>query len=223
MNYRDLKELVAQSLQNDKVKALIPSFIEQGQKLLERKLRLRSMETFYIGSAQNPVVTLASGVNVLALPSDYIELIHFSLISGTSRYPLFDRFSARCSIDSIPFTDTTNKGLPTRITRRGDNLAFNYYTDKAYDYEIGYFKKLTTLTNEADTNWWTTDAFDAILYASLYCASPVLPLIETSRGFMADPRITAWAHSLDNILTDLIHVDNKERLSGSPKRTRYSD
>lgn len=223
MNYRDLKDLVAQSLQNDNVRALIPSFIEQGQKLLERKLRLRAMENFYIGSEQDPVVSLSSGVNTLALPTDYIELIHFSLIDGTSRYPLFDRRSARCSIDSIPFTDTTNTGLPTRVTRRGDNLVFDRYTDKTYDYEIGYFKKLTTLTGETDTNWWTTDAFDAILYATLYCASPVLPLIETRKGMMADPRINGWALSLSNILEDLIRTDNKERLSGSSKRTRYVD
>lgn len=219
MNYKDFKELMAQAIKNEDVKALIPEFIQQGQKLLERKLRVRAMEYFPAAG------TITAGNNTLALPSDYIELIYFAFVDGTQRYPIFDKRGMRLHIDSMrrSFADTTNTGRPTTIVRRGDNLEFNRYTDKQYSYEWGYFKNLTTLTNEADTNWWTSNASDALLFASLVCAAPLLPPVETRRGLVEDPRKEGWTIHLDMLIGDIIRTDNRERMSGGNKRVRYQD
>lgn len=225
MTYRDMKEQVEQALQDGRVKSLIPEFIRQGQLLLERKLRIRAMESLYISSIQDPAVVLASGVNTLALPTDYIELIYIGLIDGSIRHPLNDRKSAKDFVDSnrVPLAYTTQTGLPFYYTRMEDSLYFDRYTEKTYNYELMYFAHLSTLTNEADTNWWTTNASEALLYAALTVAIPMLPLQETKRGLAVDPRVGDWRGMLDFLLGELGRNDNRERLSGAPKRTRYID
>jgi|SRR3990172_889512 len=225
--YRDMKELMAQALQEDRIKSMIPEFLRQGQVMLERRLRIRSMETLYISSQQDPVVELALGVKSIASPSDYLEMIFFSLVDQTSkmRYHIYDRKNARYHIDdtNYGFADTTQTGVPSIITRIGSTVYFNRILDKDYDYEFCYFKKLTTLTEEADSNWWTTDASEALLYASLTCAIPLLPLREVKNGYAIDPRISQWQKMSEYLIRELIGNDNRERLSGAPKRVRYQD
>src|SRR3972149_7853637 len=219
--YRDMKELMAQALQDDRIKSLIPEFLRQGQTMLERRLRIRAMETLYISSQQSPAVELALGVKSLAVPTDYLEMIFFSFIdqSTVTRYHIYDRKNARYHIDNTNygFADTTQTGVPTRITRIGSTIYFNRILDKDYNYELCYFKKLTALAAEADTNWWTTDASEALLYTSLTCAIPLLLLREVKGGYAIDPRVSQWQSMSEYLIHELIGNDNRERLSGAPK------
>ncbi len=219
MNFRDIKDTVADWLQVEELRSRIEDFVIFGQKQLERELRVRALEVFPANG------TLSTGANTVALPTGYIELIYFAILDGTSRKMLFDRSTARDFSDRVPrhSGDTTNTGRPQGFTRKGSNLEFSRYANKDYDYEWAYFAHLTELADEDDTNWFTTDAPDVLVYSALMYAAPAIPLIRSGTRMMPDPRIAMWRAEYIRLVNQLRSVDSKERASGVPKRVRYVD
>lgn len=219
MTYRDLQGLVADMLQTENLKRRIPDFIRFAQLSLERKLFVSGMESYPVNAS------LTIGTNSIAIPSDYRKLIEISLVDGKTRYPLSERLKGITYTSSFSqeVGDTTNTGRPVAFRRAGSVFQFNCYADKTYEVEYAYFVKASTLTNEGDTNWWTLNADDLLLYATLVEIAPLLPKISTSKGFVDDTRVTLWASLYNMKFADVQGADNIERMSGTRHRTRYSD
>jgi len=219
MTLRELRNKVNDWLAVDKLRLLVPDFIRFGQKSLERHLRLSVMR-------YHPVTaSLSAGVNKLALPSDYIEMISLCLIEGTARYPITERLSDGAMVDEYRNTvaDVTTTGRPIAFRRvvlletgvYNNYLQFDRYTDKVYSYEMVYYRHLITLDDDADTNWWLTNAEDVLLYAALLEAAPLLP--------PDDGRIQGWIQMHGKKVDELKGMDCREKLGGTRKRVRYQN
>ncbi len=190
-------------------------FIQAGQLALERELRISAMLDHHA------VLDLSSGVNQIALSSTFIELKYICIVDGTSRYFLKEQES---DLSMLEYSrdhreDKTNTGRPMkyRILKSDNILEFNCYTDKAYKHEIAEYHNLDMLVNPSDSNWWTTNAYDVLIFAALVESIPFLDVtVREARG------IKAWVGILSKKIDDLKTADSREKRSGR-KRTRYID
>jgi len=219
MTNQAIQEVIRDYLQIEQLNIRIPDMVRFGQRMLEKRLKIRAME-YYPSNG-----SLAAGVSSLAIPNDYLELIYFALLDGTSRYPIYDRKSNLGFIDAIVSHkgDTTNTGRPLVITQMGSDFIFDRYTDKVYPYEWAYYRNLPALSAESDTNWWTTNAEEALIYSSLVFAIPLLPPVIGKAGAFMDPRAQVWKSLFEEQIDILRNDDARERLSGVKRRVVYHD
>ena len=161
MNYAELEQAIKDWLNKPNLGKVIPMIIRFGQRDLEDKLRLRSME-YHPATA-----TVTAGATSLALPSDYLELMYLTLLDGTVKYPIEYRVDVK-QMESLSY-DTDETGLPCGVARLADNLVFDVTTDVDYTRDWAYYRRLTTLvaTAPSNTNWWSENAEEAFLMSCL--------------------------------------------------------
>lgn len=210
MNFGDIKKRIHLATDTNKG-VLVEDWIRSGQKYLEDNLRIRAMEYF-----PTPT-TINSGTSSIAVPADYILLISLNIIDQNTRYPLEDRLSVHEYNATINNIANTNTGRPTAFGRFGDTFKFDKYTDKEYKYEIGYYRRLTSLTSDANTNWWTTNAYEALFFASLVEGIPLLlrEVSLTESAILAFQMVSSsWIKKRDEEKNKLKKADLFERFSG---------
>jgi hypothetical protein len=161
----DLKSQVAVSLNRSNLTSQIPYFVQlaetriaygsQEQPLESQPLRIRAMET----AAD---LALVGGTQTVALPTGYLQQRRM-YISGTPIVkPQFvspDAFWGRW------FSYTS--GQPVDYTIEGENYVFGPTPASNYTGKTLYYKKFTTLSADADTNWLLTNAPGVYLHGTL--------------------------------------------------------
>jgi len=214
MNFQQMKDQVLNIIGKE-FEYSVEFFIQSGQLAIERELRVNAMITYH------PLVTLDSGVNSITLPTGFLEMKYICIVDGTIRYFLEEQESDYSMLESNRNhrEDTTNTGRPTKYrVLDGTTLEFDRYTNKAYKHESAHYHHLSTLTNPSDTNWWSTDAYDILLYSALVESIPVLLMdIKNAR------RSKAWVGILNKKINDLRTSNSKGKASGGRKRVRYID
>lgn len=208
MKFSDIKNRIRVYTDNDAA-MLVDEWVRDGQSYLEDKIKNRAMEAVLKNQS------LAKDVNSIAVPADYLELMYLCVIDGNIRIPMHDRLQIQEFISRFTNVGTTNTGRPEFFMRQGDNFVFERYTDKAYKYEIGYYKKLlasgsAVLTNDDDTNWWTDNDPNALIYAGLVEGIPFLRLNDKKDK----ARIEVWIAKRDEAVKRLERKYNRERYSG---------
>lgn len=199
-NYTNLQTAVGDYLARSDLSTFIPNFIQNAEEKLLRTLRLRFMETALSG-------TISSGV--LALPSDYLELkyayVNKAPIQWLKRVPpeeVYRDYPVRSGAE-----------IPRVIAREGTNFIFGPYP-AAYAIAGIYYAKPTLLRDDGDgSNWFTTDAPDLLLYASLMEAEPFL---------QNDARLQTWRLLYDDALTRVQVQEKEENYSGGSLAVRLS-
>lgn len=208
MNFGDIKKRIHLITNTDKG-LLVDDWIRSGQRYLEDSLRIRAMEYF-------PTPTnMDVGTLEIAIPSDYLELIFLAIIYNNQRTVLSDRISMHAYTELVTNIAVTNTGKPSTFARFGNTFRFDKYTDKIYKYEIGYLRRLSALTVAADTNWWTESAYDALFYASLVEAYPMLISVEPGHFDESGVLFTVWVEKRKEELGKLRKTNTQERLSGN--------
>jgi len=195
--YSELKTAVANWLNRSDLTTYIPDLVMLGEKRIYRDLRIRAMETALSS-------TISSGV--VALPSDYVEL-KSAYVDGSPTQVLqrkivgfiYEKYPARSS-----------GGKPKFIAREGSSFIFGPYPDSAYTIKGIYYARLTALSDSNTTNWFTTNAPDLLLFASL-CEAEVF--------IKNDERMVLWQAKYDQIVSQLTAEDQREQYSGSTLRT----
>jgi len=169
MNYAELSMAISDWLNRDQIDKILPTIIRFGQRDLEDNLRIRPME-------YHPTTgSIAAGEDALALPSDFLEMIHFQLIKDNVRYPIVDRDSPLVLYAERP--SVTDTGIPSRVARVADELVFDVLTDAIYTRDWIYYRRLPVLVASAagtppgNSNWWSEQAEKAFLMACLDNAS----------------------------------------------------
>ena len=196
--FADIKRRVRVHLKPE-VGAFVDDWIRDAQLRIEDELRIKAME--YIKED-----TLDEGVNDVFVPNDYLELIEFYVVDNDIRRPLYDRHQIRNFLNTFTNTRTDNTGRPIIFMRIGDKYQFDKYTDREYPYGIAYYRRLITLINEDDSNWWTERRSDLLLYASLVEAIPFVG---------EDKRIPLWVAKKQELMDEVKLIDKKERRSGN--------
>lgn len=188
-NYSTLKTAIADWLDRDDLTSQIDTFIDLCEAQIYRRLRIRAMETALSD-------TIASGV--ISVPSTYLELIN-AYIDGSSAEPLqlttpnhiYQRYPTRSS-----------QSKPLYIAREGSSFIFGPYPDSTYTIKGLYYASLTALSTSNETNWFTSNAPDLLLFGSLVAATPYIG---------DDERAVLWKAQYEEAIAEVTRQDRKER------------
>lgn len=210
MKFGDVQIRVGEYLNANHLDSMLPFFIQQGQNLLEKRLRPVALHTVHMVTAGTPPVSvmpaLAQGDASFAVPSDYLETVSISLIEGTTRHKPMDR---KDWTEMVLPADTTAQDRPTSFSRRGSLFILNAAANTAYSVENVYCAKATALDAKKDSNYWTEQKGELLILASLYKAIPYLG---------DDPRAEGWKLSLREGLMEELEDIRAEGMSGTQAR-----
>lgn len=191
--YDELVTAVGSWIKRSDLTASIPDFVRMGELRIYRDLRIRAMET-----ALNSAI--ASGVVVV--PSGYVAMKH-AYIDGTPVQKL-QRKDAEWVYQNYPVRSTS--GQPKFFAREADNFIFGPYPDDGYTVKGIYYKRLASLGASNQTNWFTENAPDLLLWAALVEAEPFV---------MNDARTALWAGKYETTKERIQREDDAEDSSGS--------
>lgn len=187
-----LKADVAGWLLRDDLTPAIPTFIRLAESDIRRDLRIRQMIRTY---------TLTISAQSQALPEDFMEMERVKLDSSTAKPMAYMPPSALFS--SSAYHDG---GEPAFWTIEGDNL-ITAPDATGYDLLLSYYKAFSALTNDSDTNWLLTNAYDTYLYGSLMHAAPYIK---------EDGRVALWQAGYSGAITKLNKAERRSMFAGSP-------
>jgi hypothetical protein len=196
VDFFGLKIKVADWLNRSDLNGLIPELIQLTQRDLERKnwRFMEKRETFSSSETYRDFPVRLKNVKV------------FWLIDDDRRYKLIQR-NEKEAIAEYPYL-TTNKSKPKLFSPLWDSSKFLFRPtpDKSYDYDLLYRQYSAELQNDTDTNWWTTNAWETLLFGALLQAEPYLE---------RDGRIMLWKAFYDSTVLKLERDHLSEELHNS--------
>ena len=187
--YAELQTALENWVDRSDLSSRIPEFIALCEDTLNKRLRIRAMETRATATVSEEYVSL---------PSDFLEMRNFQL--NTSPKQVL-RFVTPEYIDTFWAGSTTGK--PKVYTFVGGEIQVAPSPDSSYTAEMDYYAKLDIATDS--TNWVLTNSPSVYLYGSLLAAEPFLK---------NDKRIQVWQERFDRAIADLEMADSRERHSG---------
>jgi hypothetical protein len=133
--------------------SVVDSFINIAVERCNKKLKVPFIEA---------VATLPITDSAVALPSDYLEARQLTVTIGDVVYPL-----SRKDLSQVEFTGSQLPNFPLYFARKLQTLVIAPEPASATEAELYYWKEVDSLVADTDTNWYITDAGNAVLYASL--------------------------------------------------------
>ena len=199
--YTELKTSLANWLNRSDLTAEIgDDFIKLTEADLNSKLRVRAM------IAQ---VNITVNAETAALPTDFLQIRNFYILSGQTKTPLV--YTTPASMDTTSGTSTTGK--PTTFTILGDTLRFSPKPDATYTAVMNYFKKFPALTSTNATNYILASHPAIYLYGSLFHAANFL-------GGINPQQVQTWQQMYATALERLELNDREDEYNGSPLQVR---
>jgi hypothetical protein len=190
MTYATLKADIADWLDEPDLSNKIPSFIRLAEASIRRDVKVRAQET-------SATVSIVDGA--ASLPARFLFARRLILDNGTSW--ALDYMPPDALYSSQMYTETGN---PAAYTIEGDSLIFRPKSTESglLLYSAGF----AALTNDSDTNWLLTNAYDVYLYGTLRHTSPYLK---------EDARVATWNSAYQEAVMSLNKLDNYSRTGGS--------
>lgn len=189
--YAILKSDIAGWLLRDDLTAAIPSFVRLAEASIRRDLRIRQMLRTY---------TLTISSQSQALPEDFMEMERIVLDSTVWQLTYLPPSAL---FNNSAYTDGGN---PCYYTIEGDYL-ITAPDATGNDALISYYKAYSALTNDSDTNWLLTNAYDVYLYGALSHASPYIK---------EDERVNLWNAGYKDAIANLNRAERRSHFAGSP-------
>ena len=219
MNFGELKDKVAGYLNRDDLTAQIPDFIIMAQRKIERGDaidgvgELKNISGGFNCMRVEATGTLTTDSPYLAFPTRYKSTIDFRINNSGSRNKLYQEGKST-AINIYPDL-SADIGEPLMFSSDHANSRFilRPTPDSNYTYYLEYYNYLTLLSADSNTNWWTDNAWEILLYAALLQAEPYMK---------NDARITLWGNLLKNALNGLIRAEKNEIFAGSSQGIRGS-
>ncbi len=199
--YTELKTSLANWLnRSDLTTEIGDDFIKLTEADLNSKLRVRAM------IAQ---VNITVNAETAALPTDFLQIRNFYILSGQTKTPLV--YSTPASMDTTSGTSTTGK--PTSFTILGDTLRFSPKPDASYTAIMNYYKKFPALSSTNATNYILASHPAIYLYGSLFHAANFL-------GGINPQQVQTWQQMYGTALERLELNDREDEYNGSPLQVR---
>jgi hypothetical protein len=183
--YTNLQTAVEADLARSDLTAELPNFINRGEAILNRRLRLLIMET----SVNS---TLSASAETMSLPTGFLE--HINLRFSSDNWPL-----TQVAWDDLDALKTTATGRPS-IYSIGASVEFDHAADQEYTLKHRYFRRWDLASDE--TNTLLTNEPDIYLHASLVGSIPRTGM---------HPRAQGWIDMLEEGITQLKRVDGRTR------------
>ena len=194
--FTNLKTAIANRLHRSDLTGSIPDYITLCEDKLNKRLRLRAMESR---------VTSSVSTEYVALPTGFLSIRNVQINSDPKVRLEY------VTPDFIDFNypdDTTGK--PIFYTIVGGEIQLAPPPDTTYTMEMSYFKKLDIATD--GTNFVLTNAPRLYLYGSL---------LEAATDLKNDTRVPMWSTLLENALKEIEIADQNDRYpSGSGLQMR---
>jgi hypothetical protein len=187
-SYAELQSSIADWLNRSDLENRIPDFISLGETRLSRELHLGQLET----RAQT---TTVSGQAYISRPTDSNGIRSIRLMTSPVQNLQFEPSE---TID-MRYMGSTN-GKPIAYTIEGDNIRLAPTPDSEYTLEISYEQKPAQLSSANTTNWYTDNAPDLLLFASLIEASPFIRDMEM---------VMYWVQAYEKAKREMQKRDNK--------------
>ena len=199
--YTELKTSLANWLnRSDLTTEIGDDFIKLTEADLNSKLRVRAM------IAQ---VNITVNAETAALPTDFLQIRNFYILSGQTKTPLV--YLTPASMDTTSGTSTTGK--PTTFTILGDTLRFSPKPDATYTAVMNYFKKFPALSSTNATNYILASHPAIYLYGSLFHAANFL-------GGINPQQVQTWQQMYATAMERLELNDREDEYNGSPLQVR---
>lgn len=191
--YSELQTAVGNWIARDDLSAYVPDWITLFEAMINRRLRVRNMETA-------TALTTTSGV--ASLPTDYLAWRRVTWTGNHYReleyvHPSYLR--AR--------QPATTGGLPTIFTIEGASLIVDPVDDTS-TVSIDYYQKVPALSVSNTTNWLLTAHPDLYLFGALTESGP---FINSADSF------ALWKSRRDEIIAEIERLDFQ---TSAPSATR---
>lgn len=190
--YAELQTALANELSRADLTSFIPDWITLAESRINRKLRVRQMET-------SSASTMAAGV--VAVPTNYVALKD-SYISSTSPYQNLERKTAEWIYSKYP--QRTADDTPGYIAREGSNFIFGPYPDANYTVTLVYWNRLAALSTGVNSVF---TAYPGLWFFGALC--------ESAHKLKADARIPMWEKRFTELLASVQSESEDEEFSGS--------
>jgi hypothetical protein len=186
-NYTNLQAAIKSALHRSDLDVAIPDFIALAEDKLNKRLRLRAMES----RAQASVSS-----EYLALPDGFLSMRNFQLNTSPRQrleYATPEYLDAR-------YPDSTSTGKPVFYTLVGGEIQLAPVPDSTYTAELDFYEKLDLATDA--TNWLLTNAPRCYYYGAL---------MEAAAFIKNDQRVPMWAQMLETAIREVEDADKRDR------------
>ncbi len=185
-NYTTLQAAIKSALHRSDLDSAIVDFIALAEDKLNKRLRLRAMETR---------ATSSVSTEYAALPTGFLAIRNIQLNTDPK---------VRLEYVTPDYIDKNyakgSTGEPKFYTIVGGEIQFAPIPDTSYTVEISYFKKLDIATDS--TNWVLTNAPRVYYYGSL---------MEAAAYMKNDKRIPVWSTLFENAINELETSDRGDK------------
>ena len=185
--YANLQTALASALHRSDLTSVLPDFITLCEAKLNKKLRLRALETR---------VTSSVSTEYVALPTGFLSIRNIQLNSD----PKVRLEYVTPDYIDLNYPDSST-GKPKFYTIVGGEIQLAPAPDGTYTVEMSYFKKLDLATDS--TNWVLTNSPDVYYYGSL---------LEAAAYLKNDKRIPIWSSLFEKAVSELELADRNDRL-----------
>lgn len=196
MIFGQLKTKVADYLNRNDLTSIIPDFINQAMHRIEREHNFNCMQARITGTLTDD--TISEPVRFKEVDALFLN------INGALRRLTKDSYGHMLSIYPSGSLAKETPLLFARLTSVS-KFYMRPYPDSAYSYEMIYYAYTADSSSDSDTNWWTNNAWEALLYGALLEAMPYVA---------DDTRLAIWLQIYNEKITRIISNDKNEMFSG---------
>ena len=199
--YTELKASLANWLnRSDLTTEIGDDFIKLTEADFNSKLRVRAMID---------QVSITVNAETVAIPTDFLQIRDFYILSGQTKTPLV--YTTPASMDTTSGTSTT--GRPSSFTILGDTIRFSPKPDATYTAKMNYFKKFAALSSSVATNYILDNHPAIYLYGSLFHAANFL-------GGINPQQVQIWQQMYATAMERLELNNREDEYNGSPLQVR---
>lgn len=186
-NYTTLQAALISTLHRSDLATAVPDFITLAEDKLNKRLRLRAMESR---------VTASVSSEYLSLPTGFLAMRNFQLNSSPRQrleYATPEYLDAR-------YPDSATTGMPRFYTLVGGEIQLAPVPDGTYTAELDFYEKLDIATDS--TNWLLTNAPRCYYYGAL---------MEAAAFLVNDKRVPMWSQMLETAIREVEGADQRDR------------
>lgn len=204
MDFLTLQGKVADWLNVTNLTAQIPDFINMALHDIEGDWNYKCMEVRMTTSTADAYITM---------PPGYKDTKWFKVLVDT-QYRNLAKDSSDNAIANHP--DLTNGTGPPEVfstMTSSSEFLVRPTPDTTYTFEGIFYCYTADLSNNTDTNWWTINSWEALLFGALFFAAPFIK---------DDPRVATWKVYYDAATKALRDAESNENIGGSPPTNKAS-
>lgn len=176
--------------------ALQTTFINQGMLRIQRELRIPDMET--VNSTFTITANMTAGITI---PSDFVELIRIVPENTWIECVKSDYSRVRAAQKDIA-------GDPTEYCRQGTKWILAPAPAVGDVIDVDYYSKLPAFANEADSNTFSNNNWDLILYASASLAAEYYSMSENQQ---------MWESHYQRVKSDLENAAEQDEMMANTR------